>query len=329
MRVVLDVDPGVDDALAILLALRSREVDLAGVTTVAGNVSVEQATRNALAVLEVAGAVSVPVHSGAARPLVGRLTTATLFHGADGLGDVGVPAPRTEARAPTAAEFLRDMANARGEPLTVIALGPLTNIALACELDAQWPKRVGRVVAMCGAVGVPGNVTPVAEANCYADPEAAAAVLSSRLPMTLVPLDVTRRAALSTERLQERLRATGPRPESPSGLAAALLKFYVAMAARLGFPAAALHDPLAVAVALQPGLVSTRRLRVDVELSGKLTRGQTVAVMSGRREIVADRGDHDDVIGLEDVEGNVDVALDVDVDGFLDFFLGRVLGAEC
>src|SRR5437773_8459284 len=172
MRVILDVDPGVDDALAILLALRSPEIDVVGVTTVAGNVVVEQGTRNALAVVEAAGA-SVSVYRGAERPLQGRLTTATLFHGADGLGDLGIEPTRTAAASASALEFLLHAAGS-DEPTTIVALGPLTNIALACEADPLWPKRIERTVAMCGAVSGPGNVTAVAEANCYADPEAAA-----------------------------------------------------------------------------------------------------------------------------------------------------------
>jgi inosine-uridine nucleoside N-ribohydrolase len=327
MRVVLDVDPGVDDALAILLALASPEIDLIGVTTVAGNVTLEQATRNALALLEVGGASHVPVHVGASRPLVGRVTTATLFHGADGLGDVGVAAPRGAAKAASAAEFLCSAARGGGEPMTVIALGPLTNLALACMLDASWPARVDRVVAMCGTIQVAGNVTPVAEANCYADPEALALLLGSGLRITMVPLDATRLAALTSANLREYCGDIEADLGSARGVAIALLKYYVAMAARLGFTTADFHDPVAVAAAIQPSLVGTRRLRVDVELTGALTRGQTVAVRSGRREVVVNRGDHDDVIGLADVVGNVDVVLEVDANAFAEVFLGRVLRA--
>src|SRR6266545_3137708 len=153
VRVILDVDPGVDDALAILLALQSPELDVVGITTVAGNVVVERGTRNALAVVEVAGA-SVPVYRGAARPLQGRLTTATLFHGSDGLGDLGVEPKQATAVPGSAVDFLLDAAHT-AEPTTVVALGPLTNLALACEADPEWATRVDRIVAMCGAVSGP------------------------------------------------------------------------------------------------------------------------------------------------------------------------------
>lgn len=321
MRAILDVDPGVDDALAMLLALSSPELDVVGVTTVAGNVVVEQGTKNALAVLESAG-VDIPVYRGADRPLQGRLTTATLFHGADGLGDLGLEPLRSWPAPGSAAEFL--CAAVEGdEPTVVIALGPLTNLALACRMDSAWPSRVHRIVAMCGAVAGPGNVTPVAEANCYADPEAAAIVLASGAPILMVPLEVTTQASLSRERLDSALQNV--RDDPSARLARSLLDFYLDMASRLGSTTAALHDPLAVAAACMPDLVKTRRLRVDVELNGSLTRGQTVAWLNGRKERTESRGDHDDVVGIEEVEGKVDVAFEVDADRFLDLFLERVL----
>jgi purine nucleosidase len=321
LRAILDVDPGVDDALAILLALRSPELDVAGITTVAGNVVVEQGTRNALAIVEAAGA-EVPVYRGADRPLQGRLTTATLFHGSDGLGDLGIRPVHATAEPKSAEDFLLEAVRS-DEPTIVVALGPLTNLAHACRLDPTWPRRVHCIVAMCGAVRGPGNVTAVAEANCYADPEAAAIVFGSGAPIVMVPLEVTLRAALSRERFAETQQRS--RHDPPARLALSLLNFYLSTASRLGSPEAALHDPLAVAVACVPDLVKTRRVRVDVELDGSLTRGQTVAWLSGRRELVRSEGDHDDVVGIEEVVGNVDVALEVDAEGFRGLFLERVL----
>ena len=325
MRVILDVDPGVDDALAILLALRSPELELVGLTTVAGNVVVDQGTQNALAIVERAGA-DVPVYPGADRPLAGRLTTATLFHGSDGLGDLGIAPRRATPSTTSAAAFLCEAVR-DDQATTVVALGPLTNLALACRMDADWPRRVHQVVAMCGAVTVPGNVTAVAEANCYADPEAAAIVLGSGAPVLMVPLDVTMRGALSRERF-EQARPAVRQKDGAFGLACSLLKFYLGMASRLGSTTAALHDPLAVAIACAPDLVGSRRLRVDVELEGSISRGQTIAWIDRRRERLEDRGDHDDVVGIETVEGNVDVALEVDAERFLRLFLERVLGLE-
>lgn len=326
MRVVLDVDPGIDDALAILLALRTPAIELAGITTVCGNVLVDQGTRNALAVLSAAGAEGIEVHRGADRPLLRRLTTATFFHGADGLGSTGLPASSVPARPPSAAEFLLEAAGYADAPLTLVALGPLTNLALACQLDSQWARRLDRLIIMGGAVRVPGNVTPVAEANIYVDPEAAAIVLASGARITLVGLDVTMRAALSEGRFRS-VRELARNAQDPvARLAAALLDYYVAMSVSIGHPDVALHDPLALAVACWPELISTRRVRVEVECSGSLTRGQTVAWLGGTRERLEDRGDYDDAVGVEPVEGNIDVALEVDAERFLDLFVSRVLG---
>jgi purine nucleosidase len=190
-------------------------------------------------------------------------------------------------------------------------------------MDPEWPRRVHRIVAMCGAISGPGNVTAVAEANCHADPEAVAVVLESGAPLLMVPLEVTMRASLSRERFD---RARGDvRDDAAARLACSLLGFYIEMARGLGSNAAALHDPLAVAVACVPELAEMQRLRVEVELQGSFTRGQTVAWLDGRRERIERRGDHDDVVGIEPVEANVEVVRDVDGERFLDLFLSRVI----
>lgn len=322
MRAVLDVDPGIDDALAILLALASPEIEIAAVSTVAGNVDVERGCRNALAVLEAAGSVGVRVYRGAARPLARRLLTASFFHGEDGLGGVRLADARASTDPLDAARLLVQQGEAAGERLTVIALGPLTNLARACQLDSGWAARLERIVISGGAVGVPGNVSPVAEANVYADPEAAAIVLGSGAPITLVGLDVTETSTATRGHL-EVLRPNGMAGRG-GVLALELLWAYVGVAERVGAAGAALHDPLAVAVACQPDLVRSARLHVEVELEGGLTRGQTVAWRTGRRERIENRGDHDDVVGIEDVPGQIDVALDVDAERFRSLFFERL-----
>jgi purine nucleosidase len=328
MRVVLDTDPGIDDALAILLALRSPEIELRGITTVYGNVLVDQGTRNALAVLAAVGAEAVEVHRGAERPLLRRATTASFFHGADGLGNIRLPDSPVPPSTQRAAEFLVEAAGDDSDPLTVVAMAPLTNVATACRLDPTWPRRLERLIIMGGAVAVPGNVTPVAEANVYADPEAAAIVLSSGAPITLVGLDVTMRAALSEGRFRALRGPAIDRVDPFARLAVSLLDYYVAMSVSIGHPDAALHDPLAVAVAFCPELITTRRLRVEVECQGTLTRGETVAWLSGTRERIEDRGTYDDAVGVEPVEGAIDVASDVDAERFLELFVERVLGVD-
>ncbi len=326
MRVVIDTDPGVDDALALLFALSSPELQLVAVTTVAGNVLVDQGARNARAILSIARAdPALRVFTGAARPLVGRLTTATYFHGPGGLGTLELPDAPERAGTGAGADRLVRAAAESEEPLTVIALGPLTNLALACRLDPAWPGRLARIVAMGGAVAVPGNVTPAAEANFFADPEAAAIVLSCGAPVTLVGLDATRQARLAPSawhELRKRLRWDTLAPWAHA--AAALIDFYLTRTDNPAGPE--LHDPLAVAAACQPNLVTTRRLRVEVECLGQHTRGQSVAWIGGTRERLVDRGDYDEVVGLEPVEGGVDVCLGVDTERFLELFFGRLFG---
>jgi inosine-uridine nucleoside N-ribohydrolase len=326
VRVVLDTDPGVDDALALLFALRCPEIDLVGVTTVAGNVLVDQGTRNARAILAATGRRDVRVYQGADRPLVGRLTTATYFHGEGGLGDLDLPDEPTLAGDCSGSEFLLRAVRYSDAPPTVVAVGPLTNLALACRLDPGWPSRVERIVVMGGAVSVAGNVTSVAEANVYSDPEAAAILFASGAAITMVGLDVTMQTRLS----RERWRAAGAQAErssDPAAVAAArLLDFYVDRATALGVEGPALHDPLAIAAAFQPDLVAVQRLYVEVECVGTHTRGQTVAWLGGMRERVVDCGDHDDVVGVELIEGNIDVCVQVDAGRFLDLFLGRLFG---
>jgi purine nucleosidase len=311
----------------LLLALRSPEIELVGVTTVAGNVLVEQGSRNARALLAAAGYRRARVYTGAERPLVGRLTTATFFHGERGLGNLQLPDDPGLAGDCPAAELLVRVADG-ATPLTVIAIGPLTNLALACRLDPTWAQRLERIVVMGGAVSWPGNVTPVAEANFYSDPDAAAVVLESGATVTLVDLGVTMQAALTAERWAAARARVGVSPPRDVAAAVALLDFYVGLAAALGEEGPALHDPLAVAVACQPDLVRTSRLQVRVECGGSYSRGQSIAWMQGTRERIEDRGDYDDVVGLESVTGPTEVCLDVDAERFVDLFLNRVLGVD-
>ncbi|HEY7677718.1 MAG TPA: nucleoside hydrolase [Candidatus Methylomirabilis sp.] len=285
LRAIIDTDPGIDDALALILALRSPELRVEAVTTVCGNASVDLTTRNALRVLEIAApAAPPPVARGADRPLARPLRAAAHVHGEDGLGNLdrcrapdGAPRYREPRGGPApipAHEVLLDAARRAPGEVAVVALGPLTNLALALRVDPAAMRGLRRLVVMGGAAAVPGNVTPAAEFNAWADPEAAQAVLESGLPITLVGLDVTQQVRLLPETIASRF---GPRTDPVSRLvcdmAPAILEF-AAWAERA--PGITLHDPLAVAVASDPTLVRTERLPLRVETRGEHTAGMTV-----------------------------------------------------
>jgi purine nucleosidase/pyrimidine-specific ribonucleoside hydrolase len=294
-HLLIDTDPGIDDALAILLALSSPEARVEAVTTVAGNVPLERATINAQRILAVAAPDPMPpVARGAATPLKRALVTAGHVHGQDGLGNLErfvepdgrprYPEPTHDLEMRPAAEVILEAVDRWGADLTIVALGPLTNLAAALALDARRLARAGRVVVMGGAIAVPGNITPAAEFNFYVDPEAAALVLEAGLNLELISLDVTRRVVLAQAALTDRLRRC---PDHR--IARFVLDF-----TRHGFAfgtegdggGIVLHDPLAMAVALDPSLVTFEPLSVEVECEGKLTRGLSLA---DRREIPSHR----------------------------------------
>jgi inosine-uridine nucleoside N-ribohydrolase len=271
MLALIDTDPGIDDALALLFAWGSPDLRLAGITTVAGNVPVEAATRNLLRLMALRGiATPPPIAQGAAAPLARPLRTATAHHGEDGLGDLpDWPSTPPAPAAPTAAELIVRAAHGTDEALALIALGPLTNVALALKRDAAGLGRLARVVVMGGAVDVPGNVTATAEFNIHVDPDAAARVLAAGLPLDLVPLDATRQAVIIRDELDRALqRRPGPIAER---IAAFTRHGFRSDEGRVasGMP---LHDPLAVAVALDPTLVGWETVRLTVGPDGETRR---------------------------------------------------------
>ncbi len=318
-RVAIDTDPGIDDALALMLALRSPELSVELITTVAGNVPVRQGTDNARRLLTlIAPEAMPPVAMGAATPLKRRLHTARNVHGSDGLGGLSrlrTPsgAPRFPIAAPKAerdaAGRLVDLARRRGRALIVVALGPLTNIATAIRRDADAMRRIRRLVIMGGVVRGPGNVTPCAEFNIFVDPDAAQEVIASGIPITLVPLDATRQVRLTRDFLRRRLDASrGPWAMALRALTRDLLS---GSGGREGFP---MHDPLAVASVIAPGLLRTESLPMQVETRGAGTLGMTAADL--RAPVRAECGWH-----------RVDVATGVDTGTALDLLAERVVEA--
>ena len=294
--VILDCDPGHDDAIALLLALASPELDLVGVTTVHGNQTLEKTTDNALRVLALVGREDVPVAVGADRPLVRDLHVAAHVHGDSGLDGPVLPDRASDPVDRHAVDFLVE----RITPETVLVpVGPLTNVALALERGI----RPARIVLMGGAVGE-GNMTPAAEFNIWADPEAAQRVFHSGIDVTMIGLDVTH-AALLTPAWAERFRAAG----RVGTFVAELVEFFKRYHARTyGWDGAPIHDAVALAHVFRPDLVTTEWVNVEVETQSELTRGRTVADRWKRT----------------DREPNAHVGVGIDGDGFLGLLLERI-----
>jgi purine nucleosidase/pyrimidine-specific ribonucleoside hydrolase len=319
-HVIIDTDPGVDDALALILALQSPELCVDAITTVSGNVDVELATQNTLTVLGLFPPERrPPVARGADRPLVRSLDTAAPVHGDDGLGGVsrlrratGQPCYPVASAAHTSADAvgcLLDLIRRSPGELTLVALGPLTNLALAWRRDAHTFRQLAEVVIMGGAVTVPGNVTPVAEFNIYVDPEAAQVVFASGLPITLIGLDVTERVRLTGEIMDQYVR---PANSSLSQFVMDCTAHTIEFSTRVKRPPGmAMHDPLAVGALIDPTIVHTAPLSVQVETKGELTTGMLVA---DRRPL------HSDL----KAPANVHVALEVDAARFLEMFVHRL-----
>src|SRR5881296_3881683 len=262
--VLIDTDPGIDDALALLVGWNSPEISVEAITTVAGNVPVEQGTVNVFRLLGLREPSPRPVIGvGAAEPLARALITAQRYHGEDGLGDLpDWPEAEKPPLEPDAVSVIVDHARRLQRLLTLVALGPLTNLALTLKADAGAVSLIGRIVAMGGAVDVPGNVTPTAEFNMYVDPEAAHRVLAARLPLHLVPLDATRQAVLPRAGIKSALRrATGPLAERG---------FRIDHAS--GAQGLVLHDPLALALAIDPTLAEWEPVRLVIGPEGETQR---------------------------------------------------------
>jgi pyrimidine-specific ribonucleoside hydrolase len=295
--VVLDCDPGHDDALAITLALARPELDVLGITTVGGNAPLAETTRNALRILALLGRPDVPVAAGLASPLMRPLEIAAEVHGTTGLDGADLPEPASEARPEGALEFMRATLEAAPAPVTLIPTGPLTNIAALLLVHPGLAPKIAHICLMGGAMRE-GNWTPAAEFNIWVDPEAARIVFRSGLPVTMVGLDVTHRALFREPDIAHLLALGTP----VARVFADLLHFFARFHAdRYGWDGSPIHDAVAVAHVAVPGLVRTERYHVDVETTGEITRGRTV---------VDDRG----VPGLP---GNVDVAVEIDRDRFI------------
>jgi inosine-uridine nucleoside N-ribohydrolase len=301
--ILIDCDPGHDDAIALLLALASPEVELIGVTTVSGNQTLEKTTTNALRVLELVGRDDVPVSAGADRPLKRDLFVAAYVHGESGLEGPELPPARGQPISDDAPDFIAERVSVSSEPVTLVPTGPLTNVATFLERHQDAAQELERIVLMGGAIAE-GNVTPAAEFNIWADPEAAATVFRSGVDVTMIGLDVTHKA-LMTPAHGQRLREAG----RTGTFVAELLEFYSRFHREVyNFPGSPIHDAVAVAHLLDPGLVETKRRNVEIELESELCRGRTVVDLWRRTER----------------EPNAHVAVGIDSERFLELLLGRL-----
>jgi inosine-uridine nucleoside N-ribohydrolase len=301
--IILDCDPGHDDAIALLLALASPELNLLGITTVSGNQTLDKTTANAIRVLDHVGRAEVPVAAGADRPLVRERHVAAHVHGETGLDGPDLPPPSRPPEQAHAIDWIAMTLLSRPGPVTLVPTGPLTNIALFLARYPELADRVQRIVLMGGAVGE-GNVTPAAEFNIWADPEAAHRVFSSGLDITMVGLDVTHQALLRPVDV-DRLRGAG----RAGKLVADLFAFYARFHRdQYGWDGAPVHDAVAVAHVTDRGILATKHLGVIVDAGPELSRGRT----------------HTDVSGLSDWERNCNVALGIEADLFREMLVTRI-----
>lgn len=303
--IIVDTDPGQDDAVALLTALASPgELEVVAVTAVAGNVPLDLTVTNALALVELAGRPEVPVYRGSVRPMVNPLVTAEYVHGPTGLDGADLPPPTLLPADGHAVDKIVEIASER-EIVTLCTLGPLTNVALALVREPEIVSSIDELIMMGGGFFAGGNTTPAAEFNVFVDPHAAHVVLTSGIPITMMPLDVTHRALTTPERLQ-RFRDLG----TPAGTAVAgMLDFYDRWdMEKYGMPGGPLHDPTVIAYLLQPEMFGGKEVHVEVVTAPGPTQGMTVL----------------DWWGVTDAEPNATVMRDIDADAYFDLLVERI-----
>ena len=303
-RIIIDTDPGVDDAMTFLLALASPEIQLEALTTTQGNVTLEKATRNALSVLELGRASHIPVASGSMYPLVQPLRASAYVHGESGIGNSQLSEPQTKPVAQHAVDSLIERVLAEPNEISIFPIGPLTNIAMAIRKDPRFAKAVKELVIMGGAILEHGNTTPQAEFNIYVDPHAAHIVFHSGIPITLIPLDVTHKCLLLQPHVDRLMKIPSP----ISRFIRDAIEIYLKYSFELGYAGSALHDPLTLATIIAPELLTLKEYYVDVDISGGVSMGKTFA----------------DIINTTKKPANMKVAMNVRGEDFIELFLQRM-----
>jgi inosine-uridine nucleoside N-ribohydrolase len=320
-KVIIDTDPGTDDALAIMLALNSPELDVRALTVVPGNVTAEMGLENALRMVSLANRCDIPVAGGAQHPLFQKLITAEFWHGKNGLANIDLPASKCKADLRFGPDLIIQLVHASPHEITLVPIGPLTNIALAVEKDPSIVPLVKEVILMGGSISG-GNVNAAAEANIYNDPEAAQIVFQAGWPVTMVGLEVGDRALFTHKYLDELGKTHGP----INDFIFKVQKFLVEISEQFGSPGSPMYDPSAVAVVIDSTLVKTLAMHVEVETRGEFTRGETVGNRHGAVERNVLHGDHYVIEGVDKVAPNAKVCVDVDADRFLQMFVSRIHG---
>lgn len=320
-KIIIDTDPGTDDALAILLALNSPEVQVQAITVVPGNVTAQMGLQNALKLVTLANRCDIPVAGGAQHPLAQKLITAEFWHGKNGLGNIELPT-RCQADPRFGPDLIIELVHKFPHEITLVPVGPLTNIALAVSKDPSIVPLVKEVILMGGSISG-GNVNAAAEANIYNDPEAAQIVFNAGFAsLTMVGLDVGNKT-LMTERQVAQLQAA---PGPMSNFVAQVGRFLLNLSQGFGETGTPMYDPLAMGVTLDRTLVTTQAMRVEVETRGEFTRGETVANRSNMVERNVLRGDRYIIEGVDKVTPNARVCVDVQAQRFLDLLVSRIRG---
>ncbi len=293
--IIIDCDPGLDDAIAIFMIINNPNFNIRAVTPVAGNQTVDKTSKNALDLTDYAGS-DVPVAIGAARPLFKKLVTAEHVHGKTGLGDISLPHSHRAFSGLNAFEMIYQEAERHENELEIIALGPLTNIAITLLKYPDIKEKIKRITIMGGSCGC-GNDTPAAEFNIYADSDAAKIVFDSGIPLTMVGLDATHKAMVYEEEINE----ISGYNNKVAQVAARILTNSLSFCRKHGFEGSVMHDPLAMACVMDPSVISTKKLRVDIETKGAFTNGKTVA----------------DIFNVTGKKANADVAMDINRERFI------------
>jgi len=304
-RIIIDTDPGIDDALAILLALASPELSLEGLSVVHGNCSLEQATKNGLSILELANATNIPLAKGCELPLVQPSLLAHETHGNTGLGYAKLPEPRIKPTVQHGCDFLIEKVMSNPGEITLVAVGPLTNVAMAIRKEPKFARSIREIIIMGGAIRHEGNTTSLAEYTTYVDPHAAHIVFYAGIPTTLVPLDVTYQCVLTTKDVERLMKIDSPIPKFIKDTTAFYIEYHNTYQDIKG---CIINDPLALALTFAPELCDYEELPVDVDISGGVSMGKTFA----------------DFYNYNKKPANMKVALGVRARDFIELFLERM-----